>query len=234
MASTARSPSSRTCRSTRIGLGLTQKDWVHATTPATADSSITRATATTVQLEHLKIGDDFNPEVGFVRRDDMVREYARFKFSPRPRSRSAIRKYVYDAAIEYIENGAGRLESRERAASSRSNSRAPIASASTTPTRSSSCRCLRQSSASSCRSASTSSIRSSRLQHRPAARGLGERDRGIRHLLQRPQDDLSAMRGRMPITNQLSVEPTYTFNHVTLEQGKFTHPSGRVTCHLLR
>ena len=70
----------------------------------------------TVQLERLKIGDNFNPEVGFLRRDDMVRDYARFKFSPRPRNRSAIRKYVYDAAIEYIENGAGRLESRERAA----------------------------------------------------------------------------------------------------------------------
>jgi hypothetical protein len=35
----------------------------------------------------------------------------------------------------------------------------------------------------------------------------------------------------MPITNQLSVEPTYTFNHVTLEQGKsVTHLAGsRVT-----
>ena len=70
----------------------------------------------TVQVERLKIGDNFNPEMGFVRRDDMVRDYARFKFSPRPRNRSAIRKYVYDGAIEYIENGAGRLESRERAA----------------------------------------------------------------------------------------------------------------------
>ena len=35
----------------------------------------------------------------------------------------------------------------------------------------------------------------------------------------------------MPITNQLSVEPTYSFNHVTLEQGKsITHLAGsRVT-----
>ena len=39
----------------------------------------------TVQVERLKIGDNFNPEMGFVRRDDMVRDYARFKFSPRPR-----------------------------------------------------------------------------------------------------------------------------------------------------
>ena len=35
----------------------------------------------------------------------------------------------------------------------------------------------------------------------------------------------------MPITNQLSVEPTYSFNHVTLVQGEFTtHLAGsRVT-----
>ena len=69
----------------------------------------------TVQIERLKIGDNFNPEMGFLRRDDMVRDYARFRFSPRPRNRSAIRKYVYDGSIDYIENGAGRLESRERA-----------------------------------------------------------------------------------------------------------------------
>ena len=41
----------------------------------------------------------------------------------------------------------------------------------------------------------------------------------------------SAARGRVPITNQLSVEPTYSFNHVTLDQGEFiTHLVGsRVT-----
>jgi len=71
----------------------------------------------TVQLERLKVGDNFNPEVGFLRRDNMVRDYARFKFSPRPRNRSAIRKYVYDASIDYIENTDGVLESRERSRS---------------------------------------------------------------------------------------------------------------------
>ena len=28
-----------------------------------------------VQIERLTIGDNFNPEVGFVRRDDMVRSF---------------------------------------------------------------------------------------------------------------------------------------------------------------
>ena len=33
---------------------------------------------------------------------------------------------------------------------------------------------------------------------------------------------LSAARGRVPITNQLSVEPTYSVNHVSLVEGEFT------------
>jgi hypothetical protein len=40
-----------------------------------------------------------------------------------------------------------------------------------------------------------------------------------------------ASRGRVPITNQLSLEPTYSFNRVTLTEGEFiTHLAGsRVT-----
>jgi hypothetical protein len=78
-----------------------------------------------VQVERLKIGTTSTRR--WVRaRDDMVRDFARFRFSPRPRARragvvggglqaSAIRKYVFEASMEYIENGAGRLGSRERA-----------------------------------------------------------------------------------------------------------------------
>jgi hypothetical protein len=69
-----------------------------------------------VQLERIAIGDDFAPEVGFVRRDDMVRDYAQFRFSPRPAGRSRIRKYQYQAAVEHIANRDGVLESRERLA----------------------------------------------------------------------------------------------------------------------
>jgi hypothetical protein len=57
-----------------------------------------------------------------------------------PGNRSAIRKYVYDSAIEYIENGAGQLESRERAAEFALEFQSSDRSVSTTPTRSSSSR----------------------------------------------------------------------------------------------
>ena len=37
-----------------------------------------------VELEHLAVGDNFLPEVGFVRRDNIRKSLARFRFSPRP------------------------------------------------------------------------------------------------------------------------------------------------------
>jgi hypothetical protein len=187
----------------------------------------------TVQLERLKIGDNFNPEMGFLRRDDMVRDYARFKFSPRPRNRSAIRKYVYDAAIEYIENGAGQLESRERAAEFalefQSSDRFsinytnnfeylprpfPIGNLVLPP-------------------GGSYRFDTVRLgynigQQRPVAANLTAE---FGTFYSGRKTTLSIGRGRVPLTNQLSVEPTYSFNDVTLDEGAFTtHLAGsRIT-----
>jgi hypothetical protein len=66
-----------------------------------------------VQLERLVVGRDFNPEVGFVRRDDMYRWLGQFRFSPRPRNSDVVRKYSWVGAVDYIENGDGRLETRD-------------------------------------------------------------------------------------------------------------------------
>ena len=187
----------------------------------------------TVQLEHLKIGDNFNPEVGFLRRDDMVRNYARFKFSPRPRNRSAIRKYVYDGAIDYIENGAGRLESRERAAEfalefqnsdrftvNYTNSFEflpepfPIGGGVILPVGSYQFDTVR--------------IGYNLAQQRAVSANLTAE---FGTFYNGHKQTFSAARGRMPITNQLSIEPTYSINRVTLVEGDFTtHLAGsRVT-----
>ena len=65
------------------------------------------------QAQYLKVGDNFAPEVGFVRRDDMRRSFGLLRFSPRPRVRfSGIRQFTYQASVEHIGNGAGQLESR--------------------------------------------------------------------------------------------------------------------------
>ena len=68
-----------------------------------------------LQLERLAVGDDFNPEVGFVRRDDMRRNFGEVRFSPRLQrvpTRSA--NCVWSGSTDYIENGAGALETREQ------------------------------------------------------------------------------------------------------------------------
>jgi hypothetical protein len=65
-----------------------------------------------VQVEYLKVGDDFNPEVGFIRRDNFRRSFASLRFSPRPKSIKAVRKFTYQGSMEYFVNGAGAVETR--------------------------------------------------------------------------------------------------------------------------
>jgi len=65
-----------------------------------------------LQLERLAAGDHFNPDVGFMRRLAFIRNSAYLRFSPRP-AKSVVRKYTWDASLDYITNPAGQLESRE-------------------------------------------------------------------------------------------------------------------------
>jgi hypothetical protein len=66
-----------------------------------------------VQLEHLAIGDNFNPETGFLRRDDVRKNFVQFRYSPRLRASKTIRKFSWMASGAYLENGAGRVDTRE-------------------------------------------------------------------------------------------------------------------------
>ena len=65
-----------------------------------------------LQLDHLLVGDNFNPEVGFLRRDDFRRTFTSARFSPRPTSIGAVRQFTWEASLDYIENGAGQVETR--------------------------------------------------------------------------------------------------------------------------
>jgi hypothetical protein len=66
-------------------------------------------------LEHLGVGANFNPQVGFLRRSDFQRSFAEARFSPRPARTHmrAIRRFVYQSSFEYIENGRNEREWRE-------------------------------------------------------------------------------------------------------------------------
>jgi hypothetical protein len=59
------------------------------------------------QLEFLKVGDNFDPQVGFRRRWDINRTFGQLRFSPRPARVPNVRKFTFTTSAEYVENGAG-------------------------------------------------------------------------------------------------------------------------------
>ena len=66
-----------------------------------------------LQIDRLVVEDNFNPEVGFLRRDNFRRNYAFARFSPRPARSRTIRKYSYESGFEYTTDNQDRLETRE-------------------------------------------------------------------------------------------------------------------------
>ena len=65
-----------------------------------------------VKLERLVVGRDFNPEVGFLRRDDVERSFGSARFSPRLPSVAAIRQLFWEGGFDYITSRANVLETR--------------------------------------------------------------------------------------------------------------------------
>jgi hypothetical protein len=63
-------------------------------------------------VDHLQVGKNFNPEIGFMRREDFRRSYVYAQFSPRPEGIEAVRQFTWGGSVDYIENGAGQLETR--------------------------------------------------------------------------------------------------------------------------
>jgi hypothetical protein len=185
-----------------------------------------------VQVERIAIGRDFNPEIGFVRRGDMVRDFAMFRFSPRPRRGGAVRKYVYQGSIAYIENRRGRLESRDQSGEfaieyqngdriSAAYSRAfeflpvpfPIGGV-TLPV--------------GAYDFDTVKLGYNMGQQRRLSANIQAE---VGTFYDGRKQTLSIGRGRVPVTSQLAIEPTYSINRVSLSRGSFTtHLGGsRVT-----
>ena len=63
-------------------------------------------------LEYLKVGEHFNPEVGFVSRTNFRRTYGTLRFSPRPKTVKRVRKYTWQANFDNFDSGSGVLETR--------------------------------------------------------------------------------------------------------------------------
>ena len=66
-------------------------------------------------VDHVLVGDNFNPEIGFLRRSDFRESNAFGRFSPRLASVPSIRRMTFAGVLGYIENERLRfLESRNR------------------------------------------------------------------------------------------------------------------------
>ena len=64
-------------------------------------------------LHRVGVGANFNPEIGYVRRWDSLRHVVRARFSPRPSRIPSVRKFTYEAEVNFNENWTtGMLESR--------------------------------------------------------------------------------------------------------------------------
>jgi hypothetical protein len=71
------------------------------------------------EAEHLYVGEGFNPEIGFLRRESFRRTYGQGRFSPRPANSRVVRKYSYEVRLDYITDPNNVMETREQAAAFR-------------------------------------------------------------------------------------------------------------------
>src|SRR5688500_3796695 len=66
-----------------------------------------------VQAERLVVEPNFLPEIGFVRRTDMQRNFGMLRYSPRPKSVPYVRKLTMQTSLNYLTNNDNRLDTRE-------------------------------------------------------------------------------------------------------------------------
>ena len=70
-----------------------------------------------LQLEHIAIGRQFDPEIGYVRRTDFRRSYGDVRISRRMRQSRSVRRVSLDASMDYIQNATRTLvENKEQKA----------------------------------------------------------------------------------------------------------------------
>ncbi|MGH9321319.1 MAG: DUF5916 domain-containing protein [Vicinamibacteria bacterium] len=65
------------------------------------------------RLTHTLVGDNFNPEIGFLRRENLRESVAKLRLSRRPQSVAAVRKISLEPGLEYVTDTDGRLETRQ-------------------------------------------------------------------------------------------------------------------------
>ena len=64
-------------------------------------------------LDRVTVDPNFNPEIGFLARQNFRRNYSSVRFSPRPAHNAVVRRYIYEGGYNYETDDKNRLESRE-------------------------------------------------------------------------------------------------------------------------
>lgn len=177
-----------------------------------------------VKIDRLGVGANFNPEIGFVRRTDFRRNFASIRFSPRPESIAAVRKFSWESSLDYITDGTGLPETRIQMGVfgiEFENSDAFFAGVTNTY------EFLKQPFVIS-RDISipvggysfVSSGMAYSLGGQRMISGMLMFERG--DFFGGDKTTVGYMMGRVSVTSQLSIEPSLSFNRVTLPQGGFT------------
>ena len=177
-----------------------------------------------VRLDYLKVGDNFNPEVGFTRRDNFRRSFASARFSPRPHGSKIVRKYTTEGTFEYLVNGFDQLESRQRGL--RFNTEFQNSDALSVEATNNYELLIRPFAVSPGVVIPTGGYAFSDV---TVSYGFGQQRRasGVVSLQQGRfyNGDITAVgysSGRVAVLKQWSVEPSLTLNHVSLPVGEFT------------
>jgi Domain of unknown function (DUF5916) len=64
-------------------------------------------------LDRIAVDPNFNPEIGFLPRQNFRRNYSSVRFSPRPAGSRLVRRFLYEGGYNYETDNRNRLESRE-------------------------------------------------------------------------------------------------------------------------
>ena len=184
-----------------------------------------------LQAGYLVVEDNFNPEVGFLRRDDFNQATGSARFSPRPQSISWIRRFNLNASTDWLwSKREGDLETRQHRAqfaTELENSDQVSFSVSNEFEQLYHIFPISRGVELQAGNYDFTSFRASYSfgQQRPISGALSLR---TGEFWSGNNTSLGFNRGRIEVTPQLSFEPNYSVNWVTMPEGDFTTHLGRV------
>ncbi|MDP3718759.1 MAG: DUF5916 domain-containing protein [Acidobacteriota bacterium] len=177
-----------------------------------------------VQLEHLAVEPNFLPEIGFVRRTDMRRNFGQLRYSARPVGLGRVRRMTTQASLNYTTNTQNRLDTRDGIGRFETEfTSSDVASLTYTDNFE---RLVRPFviSPGVILPVGTYNFHTTRLGYTAGQqrRGSGELVYEFGPFYNGDRQTIAVNSGRLQVTPQVSLEPSFSINWVDLVQGSFT------------